>query len=1228
MTCKSEQGRPTRKLEWNCCAAAGVGMKGRYLQQRDETSLPLHHLRGIPSRDLGVNSGKGKGRHADGDPPGVYLSDPALAQDGPAWYASPDLQGPKQRRKTEEQRLEDAYKDTRSKTSHDPLTAMEGFLAKREEAKRSSRVDADEQEAERGRGQGQGGISSYKHYVQPSTSREDDGETQAQSQDFQGRPKNIDPGGIAAASEMTSIDEADDVETGDLAEKSGTPGLELGTTSHVDRIGTAERRIIKVEGEVEEMRDDAATVDESAPAPRHADTSGTTSAANDSAVDDSTQHDSTDSLLAAPRSPYAGESMYPVLLGEMIDTVLGAESHLFDERETLVLTHYARLPYEARYLFSRLIQRKDTWHRLEALRQAYATEIVDIEAAIAALIGVETRPETEAAHPRFLITHEDATPAGQEELLHLLTLDELKVLAKRMQTPKAGTTKGSIIAALLTTRSQGTLASHFFASSSPRKPGTAAQPAPPPSAASSSSSSRQLSLSFTSSGRKSSQSTRLAHQVTALLGPLLRLSPSVRSLIDRVAFVFYRGSMLGGTALTTAVLSRSRRRNYPRYQTQRSPDLWGSREELLRYEEAVAMENRMEELLQWGDGSEATFQKALELFESVWPVWRETVRELDAQQQTPSNADASRSAPAYHRKRFHSGWPQTRIVYKGCTVLARFKLHDREAEVLRALLAQRHFRRGKRGEWYDRLALITAMYSAGLGEDKSEAAKMRAKGEALTIAVAGVEDRDTHLIYHDQLQRRIVRLEGQLPIPKGEKHDFSYAKLKKCKERTFSGIRLDVMDHESGAVDLAAGQTLLAPLPSPTGTGRGRSPTKGGSPIKGDGAASPDTAMSSTPTSSTPQGSRFQARAPLRKIVRVERQVSPLKGARPMKRDLSSSSDLLLPPSPLDSPGGNVNDMGLTRSPSSSSLLDASSLPDSVLSQYYETTRKERRRDMHSVWRGPSDGSPCRVESLVLQRYAQEGYVGRHDEGGMLKMLFALCMWDVLFASGEVRAPDGGSVVVTDVFETPYQRAPLDLAEDAFAVTRAALIRPRLALISNGGAPQLVAEVDERERARATWAVGCRWDAFSREELLEVAELMPGPALAFVFQMMCEEWGHCSGGMPDLIVWRPRAEEGQIAIKKEEEAEENGGQGPSVKLCEVKGPGDKLSETQKVWIDVLLRAGLEVEVSLVREKGDEGDEGDEDEGPPGTRKSASPVKKEATSKRAGWLTVGKGTKKG
>jgi hypothetical protein len=40
----------------------------------------------------------------------------------------------------------------------------------------------------------------------------------------------------------------------------------------------------------------------------------------------------------------------------------------------------------------------------------------------------------------------------------------------------------------------------------------------------------------------------------------------------------------------------------------------------------------------------------------------------------------------------------------------------------------------------------------------------------------------------------------------------------------------------------------------------------------------------------------------------------------------------------------------------------------------------------------------------------------------------------------------------------------------------------------------------------------------------------------------------------------------------------------TAKLVEVKGPRDKLSDKQRIWIDILVRAGADVEVLWVREK--------------------------------------------
>ncbi|GAA5917683.1 hypothetical protein JCM6882_008324 [Rhodosporidiobolus microsporus] len=192
-----------------------------------------------------------------------------------------------------------------------------------------------------------------------------------------------------------------------------------------------------------------------------------------------------------------------------------------------------------------------------------------------------------------------------------------------------------------------------------------------------------------------------------------------------------------------------------------------------------------------------------------------------------------------------------------------------------------------------------------------------------------------------------------------------------------------------------------------------------------------------------------------------------------------------------------------------------------------------------SVWR-LSDGAEGTVEELCLEQFGREGWKGFHSENGVLTMIFALTFWDIIFAP------------IDGVFKTPYQSAPLDLATDAFAVVCRPQITARLSDIAAGKGGELLGAVDDRERPLRTSAVGTNWERFAKEDLLEIVESLGGPALAAILTVFAEEYGHQTGGIPDLCLWNPSARR--------------------VLFAEVKGPGDTLSETQKVWLNVLLAA--------------------------------------------------------
>ncbi|KIR25350.1 fanconi-associated nuclease 1 [Cryptococcus deuterogattii LA55] len=201
-----------------------------------------------------------------------------------------------------------------------------------------------------------------------------------------------------------------------------------------------------------------------------------------------------------------------------------------------------------------------------------------------------------------------------------------------------------------------------------------------------------------------------------------------------------------------------------------------------------------------------------------------------------------------------------------------------------------------------------------------------------------------------------------------------------------------------------------------------------------------------------------------------------------------------------------------------------------------------------SLWMGKE--GEVSVEQWVLEWWENKGYKGYHSESSILTTLFTLLIWPVLFRP------------LPGTFETSYQTAPLDLGEDTFAPSRRELLEGRLAEMSKTKrALELLREVDNRERPRGTWAVGVNWE-YEKEDLEEILECLGGKALSGVCRMLAEEYRHRASGVPDLIVWNPETKD--------------------ARFVEVKGPGDSLSETQKIWIDVLLSTGIQVEVCRVK----------------------------------------------
>nr|XP_012620071.1 fanconi-associated nuclease 1 isoform X1 [Microcebus murinus]XP_012620072.1 fanconi-associated nuclease 1 isoform X1 [Microcebus murinus] len=195
----------------------------------------------------------------------------------------------------------------------------------------------------------------------------------------------------------------------------------------------------------------------------------------------------------------------------------------------------------------------------------------------------------------------------------------------------------------------------------------------------------------------------------------------------------------------------------------------------------------------------------------------------------------------------------------------------------------------------------------------------------------------------------------------------------------------------------------------------------------------------------------------------------------------------------------------------------------------------------------------CSVEELALAYYRRSGFdQGIHGEGSTFCTLCGLLLWDIIFMDG-----------IPDVFRNAYQAFPLDLCTDSFFTSRAPALEARLQLIHDASAESLqawVAAAWKAQEGRVASLVS--WDRFtSLQQAQDLVSCLGGPVLSGVCRRLAADFRHCRGGLPDLVVWNSQSHR--------------------CKLVEVKGPNDRLSHKQMIWLDELQKLGAEVEVCHV-----------------------------------------------
>ena len=274
------------------------------------------------------------------------------------------------------------------------------------------------------------------------------------------------------------------------------------------------------------------------------------------------------------------------------------------------------------------------------------------------------------------------------------------------------------------------------------------------------------------------------------VGPCIRLSTAPLKLFERVHLVFYRSSEWTENSLTTIILARISRRNFPVYMVSRYQAFFSSRNSLLEFESSIRVQSTVDNILEMnGTVTKDGLQKVKDIFEAIYPRWKDLLVEEQGKEDRIYASDEGG-----YLRRFSPAWVYTRIVHKGLYPLARFREHKREHAVLVELLNQRLFHSARRGSWYQRKALLEEHYMWALEPDQGRSEdnqKKHWKRIALQTCEEGLQDPECHVIYHYDLQKRIMKLEKSLKVAKRQQHDFGHVLLAKPTERTVEGIQLE-----------------------------------------------------------------------------------------------------------------------------------------------------------------------------------------------------------------------------------------------------------------------------------------------------------------------------------------------------------------------------------------------------------------------------------------------------
>ncbi|MES2150764.1 MAG: VRR-NUC domain-containing protein [Pseudomonadota bacterium] len=188
------------------------------------------------------------------------------------------------------------------------------------------------------------------------------------------------------------------------------------------------------------------------------------------------------------------------------------------------------------------------------------------------------------------------------------------------------------------------------------------------------------------------------------------------------------------------------------------------------------------------------------------------------------------------------------------------------------------------------------------------------------------------------------------------------------------------------------------------------------------------------------------------------------------------------------------------------------------------------------------------VEGVVRDHLARADAPVHYVENALINGLFGLLCWDAVFAA------------VPGAFFHPFHHGPADLHSADFVVRRAGAFGRRLAELDSDTYRATILH-----NFHAKWGVQSpflAWDALGEALVGQALDCIPAAHLKKWFERILQDIKGNRSGFPDLIQFWPAERRYQ--------------------MIEVKGPGDRLQDSQLRWIAFCAEQGMPVSVCYLQ----------------------------------------------